>query len=351
MTIRPNSTWEEIFLKHKIQALTTLLLTLALVLALPLAGCGSNNNSNGNTNGQATNDVALPTKEIVIATMVTEDILPFWVAQSEELFATHGLNARVETFQSAQELSTAVTSGTVQLAMTDPMVAASLAAGGTDVTLEWVTLGENAKQGRFGIMTSPNSGVTTLQDLAGKPIGVGSNTILEYVMDKLMEQAGIANDQIVSEEIKKIPARYEAMTSNQVAAAALPGSLLALGQKTGMVLVADDTEGENLSQSIMIARADFADTPEGAAAIEVLREVWDQAASEINANPDSYRTLLIEKASLPDAIANDYPVSTYPLAKLPTAVMIDPILEWMQQKDYLTVALSYDPATGAFVKQ
>lgn len=288
---------------------------------------------------------------ITIGSLVTEDILPLWLAEEEGLFVANGLSAQIETFQSAQELTVAITSGEVDMAMTDPMVAASLVAGGTDVSLEWVTLGETAAQGRFGIMTSASSGIQTLDDLAGKPIGVGSNTILEYVMDKLMQQAGIPEDQIMTEEIKKLPVRYEMMASNQIAAAALPGSLLALGEATGNVLVADDSQGENLSQSVMVARTAFTATESGQKAVTKLSTIWNLAVEMINADPSAYRPLLAEKASLPDPVRDTYPVSSYPKAARPTAQMIDPILQWMQDKGYLMVDLSYDATTGLFVRQ
>ncbi|NLG10420.1 MAG: ABC transporter substrate-binding protein [Coriobacteriaceae bacterium] len=289
-------------------------------------------------------------ESITIGTLVTEDILPLWLAEEEGLFNANGMIVHIQTFQSAQELTVAITSGEVDMAMTDPMVAASLVAGGTDVSLEWVTLGATANQGRFGIMTSPQSGIKTLSDLAGKPIGVGSNTILEYVMDKLMQQAGVPDDQIMTEEIKKLPVRYEMMASNQIAAAVLPGSLLALGEATGNLLVADDSQGENLSQSVMIARTAFTATDSGEKALAKLSTIWDLAVEMINANPSSYRPLLAEKASLPDPVRDSYQVSSYPQAARPTSQMIDPILEWMRQKDYLTVDLHYDAATGLFVK-
>ena len=288
--------------------------------------------------------------KVVIGTMITEDFLPMWVAEQEGLFEKEGITVELMTFQSAQELTAALSAGEIDMAMTDALVAATLCAGGIEVSMEWVTLGETAEQGRFGIMTSPASGITSLSDLAGKPIGVGSNTILEYMMDMLMLEAGVSADQIVKEEIKKIPVRYEMMTSNQVAAAALPASLLYLGEKTGMVLVADDTHGRNLSQSVMIVRRDFAKTDAGKEALEKVRICWDKAATLINANPTAYRALLVLKASLPELIAEDYPVSNYPLAKRPTNATIDPVLEWMLYKGYLSEPLRYDFATGGFLK-
>lgn len=322
----------------KMVILIALVVMLASALAIVSACTASQQNKSSDV------------ESITIGTLVTEDILPLWVAEAEGLFSANGLSANIETFQSAQELTVAITSGEVDMAMTDPMVSASLVAGGTDVSLEWVTLGATADQGRFGIMASPKSGIETLADLAGKPIGVGSNTILEYVMDKLMQQAGIPDEQIVTEEIKKVPVRYEMMASNQIAAAALPGSLLALGEATGNILIADDSQGENLSQSVMVARTAFKATESGEKAVAKLSMIWDLAVEMINADPAAYRPLLAEKASLPDPVRDIYPVSTYPKAAKPTSQMIDPILEWMRQKDYLTIDLSYDATTGLFVR-
>ncbi|MGI6221604.1 MAG: ABC transporter substrate-binding protein [Coriobacteriales bacterium] len=342
---------------RKMQGKWWMLAVLALAFAtmLALAGCG----------GSGSGDEAAPAEEatadtpslmdvdpgpVKIGTLATEDILPMWVAADEGLFDEAGLDVEVVPFQSATELIAGVTSGDVQMAMTDPMVTASLYAGGTDVRIVWVTLGMDASQGRFGIMTAPGSGIETLEDLAGVPIGVGSNTILEYVMDALMADAGIPADQVVVEELQKLPVRYQAMVNGDVKAAALPGPLLALGEANGCVLVADDTAGDNISQSVMIMRSDFAETEQGAAALARIAPIWDAAADLINANPESYRELLAKNANLSDEVAGTYPICEYPHAQLPAAEMVDPVLDWMVDKGYLTEPLSYDAITGTFSK-
>ena len=203
----------------------------AVALACTLAGCG----------GSADNNKAASGEPVVIGTLATEDILPMWVAEEEGIFADKGVDASVQTFQSATELIAAVTSGDVDYAMTDPMVTASVYAGGTDVAVEWVTLGTTAEQGRFGIMTADKS-IKSVEDLAGKEIGVGSNTILEYVMDTLMANAGIAEKDVKKSELQKLPVRFEAMASGQVPAAALPASLLALGESKGFAVVAGEVK-------------------------------------------------------------------------------------------------------------
>jgi NitT/TauT family transport system substrate-binding protein len=310
--------------------------------AYVLGGCSSGEPSElaGPTGAES------PAQAIRAGTLATEDILPVWVAQAEDLFADEGLTAEVTVFQSATELIAGFASGSVDFAMTDPMVAASMYASGVDLSAEWVTLGETADQGRFGIMTSANSGYTSLEQLAGVPIGVGSNTILEYVMDRLMLDAGVPADQIVSEELQKLPVRYQAMVSGEVAAAALPASLLALGEAQGCVLIADDTQGDNISQSIMIASGSVTGADDGR--IAGFQAVWDTAVKLINADGEKYRDVLVANASLSEEVADTYPISTYPLASRPTNDMVDPILYWMTEKGYLDEPLSYDAATGRF---
>lgn len=172
--------------------------------------------------GSASSSKASKIGKVTIGTLPTEDILPFWVAQSEGRFEAEGIEAEVVSFQSATELIAGISSGNVQMAMTDIMVAASVFAGGTDLSLSWVTLGTTAAQGRFGIQTGPDSGITSLSQLAGVPVGVGTNTILEYVMDVLMERAGLSNEQVVTSELQKLPVRFQAMMSGEVKAAPFP---------------------------------------------------------------------------------------------------------------------------------
>ena len=316
---------------------------VAAIAASMLGGCSGGDGGEGSQGQGASGQVA---GSMRIGTLQTEDSLPFWVAESRSMYADAGVQAEIITFQSAQELSTAFAAGEIDGAMTDVQVSSALVASGIDVTLSWVTLGSEPDQGRFGIMTSPESGVASLADLAGKGIGVGSNTVPEYVMDKLMEAAGVPDDQIVNEEIKKLPVRYESMANNQVAAAALPGSLLALGEASGMVLLADDTRGVgNISQSVFAVRSSWI-SGGGASTLEGVRAAWNAAVAAVDADPESFRALLVEKANLPELVADSYPIATYPEAAAPTADMVQPVLEWMARKGYLSEELSYSPDTA-----
>ena len=318
-------------------------LVLCLCCLVTFVGCAANSGASKEAGAASNAGAASAAPKIVVGTLATEDILPCWVAQEEGLFANENLNAEIAVFQSASELIAAVSSGSVDFAMTDPMVTTSLYASGADVQIRWVTLGADASQGRFGIMTA-DPAIKSLTDLAGMPVGVGSNTILEYVMDTLFERAGVAADQVKTEELQKLPVRYQAMVAGTVKAAALPASLLALGEASGFTVVADDTTGGNISQSVMISCKNAIST----GTVNSFARAWDAAVTHINANPDSYRALLAQKASLPESIAQTYAVSSYPAAELPEQHMIDAVLTWMANKGYLNANVTYDAATGCF---
>lgn len=129
-----------------------------------------------------------------------------WVAEQEGLFEKAGVNAEIVVFDSAQGLSAALTAGEVDIAMTDPMRAVKLCESGTDLTLEWITLGTTPEQGRFGILTSAGSGITSLADLVNgsKGVGLAANTVPEYVFEQLCVQQGIDPANIPGERGREL---------------------------------------------------------------------------------------------------------------------------------------------------
>ena len=311
----------------------------ATVTAAGLSACGSSNAKAGS---------------IRIGTMPTEDILPMWVAETEGFFKEAEIEAEIVVFDSAQNLSAAITAGEVDIAMTDPMRSVKLCESGTELSMEWITLGATPAQGPFGVLTSAESGIKSLADLvsAKNGVGVAANTVPEYVFDRLCEQAGIDSSTIATSEVASLPERFSLVSAGKLDAAALPGSMLALGKASGMVVLADDTTGENVSQSVMVVRKAY-NTGAGAETLARVRKVWDKAASAINASPEKYRSLLIEKANLNEKVADTYPISEYPMSLdtsgnkvYPPAALIDPQIEWMRKKGYSSKTVTYTETDG-----
>lgn len=335
------------------------LAALAAIMAFALCGCGSQTEK---AQEDMVEEAVEATGTVRVGTMPTEDMLPMWVAVQEGLFEQQGVDVEIVSFDSAPALSAAITAGEVEMAMTDIMRAVKLCESGSPVDMEWVTLGTEASQGRFGVLASADAPYSTLEEMAeyfaanpadeNAGVGVAANTVPEYVFDMLCEEAGVEDGAIPTTEVASLPERFSLAANGQIAGAALPNSLLVLGEANGMKLIAKDTAGDNVSQSVMVALSGWASGHK--AEIETIAGCWDQAVDLIDASPEDYLELLVTNANINEAIAETYPVSEYPYAMEgghlahPDDAFVLPLLDWMKSKGYTSSDMSYDPDTGAF---
>lgn len=315
--------------------------TALLAGVLLVSGCSP---QGAGQSGAPVSSSAQAPATVKIGTLATQDTLPLWVAEQKTYFAEAGAkDVEIITFQSAQELQAAFSAGTVNAMMTDIIVAANLQAAGIKVVLPTVMLGATTDQGRFAIVSAPGQKLASMADLKGVPVGAASHTITEYVLDKLMEEAGVAAADVKTEEIPKMPIRFQLLMSGKIKAASLPEPFVSLAVRQGAQIVpgGDDTKAKsNISQSVLCVNREFADSAGGSAAVSALLKAWDKAVADINADPGSFRATLVSKARLPEPLSASYAVSTYPSAQAPTADEIQPVLDWMKAKGYLTAGVT-----------
>lgn len=319
------------------------LLAAACVLALLVfpIGCAADEEPDAEAPAEAPLADVEPAP-ITIGVLPTEDSLPLWVAEQEGLFAEAGLEVEIVVFQAAQERDTAFASGAIDAFMGDIIAAANLEAAGTPVMLPTVMLGQTTEEGRFGIVVPPGSAAVSLEDLAGVPIGTSSASIQEYVVDRMMAAAGVPADEVAKEIVPKVPVRYDLLMNGQLEAAALPEPFLSLAKLQGATVIADDTAGENITQTVLGVSDEYLALPSGLVAVRRLLGVWDEAAELVNADPNAYRALLVEMARLPEPLAATYEVNAYPQAAAPTPAMVDPVLAWMAERGLLATDVTYD---------
>ncbi len=303
---------------------------------LLVTGCSSKSATEPETPATPAEVSAAPIK---IGTLATQDSLPLWVAEQNGYFAEAGLDSvEILPFQSAMELQAAFSAGAIDAMMTDIMVAANLHASGTKVVLPMTMLGATTDQGRFAIVAAPGQKFASMADLKGVPVGTASLTITEYVLDKLMEEAGVASADVKKEEVDKVPVRFQLLMSGKLKAASLPEPFVSLAEKQGASVVpgGDDTKAKsNISQSVLAVNRTFADTEAGTATVAALLKAWDKAVADVNADPASFRSTLVSKARLPEPLAADFAVSSYPTATAPTEAQLQAVLDWMKAKGYL----------------
>jgi len=287
---------------------------------------------------------------IRIGTLATQDALPLWVADESGYFSDEGLTeVEIVTFQSAVECQTAFAAGAVDALMTDLIVATNLQTSGTPVSIATVMLGADTAEGRFAVVAAPGSSLKSMADLKGVPVGTASATITEYILDTLMDEAGVAAADVKKEEVGKMPVRFQLLMAGQLKAAVLPEPFVSLAEQGGATIVAggDDTKAKkNVSQSVLCVSAEYEGTDEGRAAVAAVLAAWDAAVADINASPDSFRQTLVDKARLPEPLAGTYKVSTYPKAARPTSEQVQTVLDWMTAKGYLKTEVKAEDLIG-----
>ena len=278
-----------------------------IFVAVVLTGCSP---SSGSDPTDKTDDTELLPLRLGLQTTIAA--LPFWVAEERGLYEKAGLDIEIQNYPSAADRNAAFTANAADAVQGDPVSLALLEAQGFPVSATALLLGATGEEGRQGIVATPGSKAKTIGDLAGVEVGTSFSTHQEYVVDRLFAQAGVAD--LKKEEVKKVPIRYKLLMEGKLAACALPEPWLSLAESKGCTVIADDSTGENLSQEVVMASDEWLATEDGAEAMRRLLAVWDEAVAIINADPDSFRGTLVEKAGIPDELRDTFVIDTYPSA-------------------------------------
>jgi len=73
----------------------------------------------------------------------------------------------------------------------------------------------------------------------------------------------------------------------------------------------------------------------------------EEAVELINADPQKYASLMVEKELVPAPLAETFKVPTYPTAGVPSRAQFDDALDWAIEKGYAKVRVSYEDCVNA----
>jgi len=317
-------------------------LVLAGALALSvLAGCAQKpketyEKKDGQTPAADVKPVNLKIGQLPIA-----DGLPFWVADVKGYYKEHNVNVELITFKSANERDIALTSGDIDGVLTDIMSTTTLVASGTKVKITSIGLGVTKEEGPMGILVSPNSGITDLKQLKGVEIAISTNTVMQYVAEKLLADAGFKPDEMKFTNIAQIPLRLESLMSNKIKAAVLPDPLLSLAAAQGAKIVANDKDAKQ-NYSISVITFSEKAIKEKAEGLKRFYLAYNRGVLDVQAKPQEYMDLLIERAKLPADLKTAYKILPPSLSKAPNKEDVESVVQWLLDKKIISSKLSYE---------
>lgn len=283
---------------------------------------------------------ALAAKSLKLGVLLIEDSVPLYIAEQDGLYAEEGLDVELVPFLSALERDSALTAGAIDGAITDPVGAILFDKGHGNFKITSICLGKSPEEGLFAILSSPKSDISSVDDLKGVEIAVSNSTIIEYVTDRLLENKGFTEGEIKKIEVKKMPIRMQMLLSNAVKAATLPEPLASIAVSKGAhLLIIDQDSSKSLSQTVILFSADALDNKKDEVAS--FFTAYANAVKAVNADPEKYRPLFMEKGRIPPFLASTYPIPVYPEPEPFSAELYEPVMTWLAAKK-LVEPVSYE---------
>ena len=273
------------------------------------------------------------------------DFLPMYVAQEEKLFEKHGIT--VELLPAA---APPVRDQLVVSKQADGMIneiSGTLFFNRESVQVQIVRFARAAtpETRLFSILASPQSGITTVEGLKGKKVGISDGTIIEYLTDRMLAQENIQPDEIVKTSTPNLTDRMTLLSSGGLDAAVLPEPLATLAEQQGAVLILDDRKYPDYSNSTITFRKDVLDSrPDD---VRAFLAAIEEAVTMINADPAKYDNLLVELKVVPAPLQGTFHVPAFVTAGVPSEAQFQDVLEWTQVKGLISGDQNYSDNVNA----
>lgn len=308
---------------------------IALLMALLIPACG----------GPAVPEE--PTLRVGVLGIL--DALPMYVAEQEGYFKAQGIIVDLVPFKSALERDTALQAGQIDGVLND-LISTALLNKEVD-RMRVVRVAMRAVPGRamFYLLTAPQSKIQTPKDLKGVEIGISRSTIIEYVTDSLLVEAGLQASEIAYNPIPDIVLRLNSLLEGKVAAAVLPEPMASLAIKQGARPLLDDSRSTVGQSVISFTKETIAKKP---GTLRKFLAAYEQGVKALNATPAKYNDLLIDKGRVPAAVKNTFTMPLFPSAAVPSEAEVSAVITWMMGKGLLDKSIPYrDMVNGTLLPQ
>lgn len=283
-----------------------------------------------------------------VALLPILDSLPYHVAEENGFFAARGVAVTALPVASAIERDQLMQSDRVDGMLTELNTTAVFNRDTIRVVIVRFARIAYPDYPLFRVLAAKQSGIHTVSDLAGVGIGIGRNTVIEYVTDRLLAAHGLRANQIVKHSIPVIPERFQLLLQGRIDAAVLPDPLAKSAMVAGAVEVVSDCGHPQYGVSVLAFRA--ATLKSKAESVRRFLQAWDEAAGWINAHPSASRAVLLNKIPIPDNVRESYEIPPFPRNGVPSREQWADVLQWMTERALLENAPSYaDSVTEAFL--
>lgn len=270
--------------------------------------------------------------------------LPIFVAAEKGYFKEAGINVELVPFTSAMEKDVAMSAGQISGYFGDMITPMVLTANGTLVKIVATYFNTKNEQRMFAILTAPKYQNKDIKSIASAGVACSSNTMLDYLMTRLLGKRGITPDKINLVEVKSIPIRLQMLMSEQVSAAILPEPLVTLAEMKGARVVVDDA-GTGISATVLVFSDQFlSKNPD---TVKAFLKAVQKANDFINQNPDQVRPIMNRECKMPEPLHQSFTIPKFPKLNIPRTEEVMDVYKWLRDKNVIKTEMTY----GQFVAE
>lgn len=285
-----------------------------------------------------------------LALLPVPDVMPAYVAQEQGYFKQEGVNVELLPVGSAVERDQLMQAKLVDGIMNEISGAATFNRSENTVKIVSIARAPIGDSPLFRILASPGTKARNVADLAGVPIGISVNTVIEYITDRMLTAGGLEQKDISFQSVPVLPERLQLLLSGQIKAATLPDPLGASALKAGAVEIVNDTAHKSVSASVLTFTNNALENRKE----DVLgfMRAWDRACADLNAEPEKFRAIMLKKIRVPGNVREDFVIPPMPRKQLPTREQWDDVMSWLLDKKLLSEPLAYENCvTGDFLPE
>lgn len=244
-------------------------------------------------------------EEVTIGYLPSDHDAALFVADAQGKFAENGINTKLVQFNNGGDLMTAMASGDVDVGYVGITPVLSSIAKGVPVKVISAAQTEGS-----GIVVAKDSGISSVQDLAGKKIATpGEASIQHMLLTYYLEQNGMSTKDLKLSSMK-VPSMNDALKTGKIDGMITFEPYVSIAEKNGAKLLTDSADIiPNHPCCVVVASDKFIqDNPNET---EKILEIHENATDFINANSDEAAELL------PSDIVSDVEVEKKAISGFP----------------------------------
>ncbi len=279
---------------------------------------------------------SVPSKEeITIGILPAESAIPIILAKEKGFFEEAKVNVTIQAFASPNDRNVAVQAKELDAVIGDVMTCAAFVDKGIALKIT-SDISED-----FKILSSPDSGITKMEELSGKKISLVPNFILEYIMDQFATEYGFDYEIV---EIPSFSGRAEALMSNQI-----DGVLFTEPQAGMLVAQGAHLLGSSKEAGIKGGTLQFTEdmVTNYAGDIKAFYEAYNKAVDYMNTTDVSEYGSILTNYQFPEAISNYLSgmIGQFQYAAPINQDQFERIIAWTQNKGLISKSYTYEELT------